>query len=322
MTVSTAPPDPAPLPIHFDQVGLVPAVIQDSASGDVLMIGFMNEAALRETRTTGRVHFWSRSRNKLWRKGETSGHEQILEAIHVNCEQSSLLVTVRQIGAVCHEGYPTCFYRRLEDDNSLAVVIEREFDPAVVYRSGPEGTFADATRRLFGAYAYLRDNDLTDVSSTSARLRASDDTASHRIVEELVELAGALDGSHSHDSPQSDVLLESSQVIYWVTLAALRGRLEWHDLRPDRALLSAAEGMEPSLVANLIRGQAVEWQHEEVVASDRVHRFRVALTLVGQACSAADVSPLAVVESDLAALRDRPYLAGFFAMDSAGATDR
>lgn len=311
-----------PLPIHFDQHGLVPAVIQDAASGDVLMIGFMNEEALRKTRVTGRVHFWSRSRNKLWRKGETSGHEQILEAIHVNCEQNSLLVTVRQIGAVCHEGYPTCFFRRLEEDNSLTVVAEREFDPAVVYRSGPEGTLADATRRLFGAYAYLRDNDLSAVSGTSTRLRSNEDTVSHRVAEELIELAGALDGSHYHEGPEPDVLLESSQVIYWVTLAALRDRLEWHDLRPDQALVSAAEGMERTLVAKLIRGQAAEWQHEEVVASDRAHRHRVALTLVGQACAAAEVLPLAVVESDLAALRDRPYLAGFFAMDSLGVTDR
>ncbi len=99
------------------------------------MIGFMNAEALTLTRQTGRIHFWSRSRGKLWRKGETSGHEQVVEEIWVNCERNSLLITVTQIGAVCHDGYPTCFYRRLTDDNTLEIVMDRTFDPATVYGS-------------------------------------------------------------------------------------------------------------------------------------------------------------------------------------------
>jgi phosphoribosyl-AMP cyclohydrolase len=110
-------------------------VAQDVETGDVLMVAFMNEAALAETRRTGRAHYWSRSRNRLWRKGETSGHEQLVEGIFVNCEENSVLLRVRQIGAVCHDGYPTCYYRRLEPDGSLAVVRDRAFDPDAV--SGP-----------------------------------------------------------------------------------------------------------------------------------------------------------------------------------------
>src|SRR5688500_7800896 len=109
--------DLATLPVRFGADGLIPAVIQDADTDAVLMVGFMNANALALTRSTGRVHFWSRSREKLWRKGETSGHEQIVEAIYINCEHNSLLLTVRQIGAACHDGFPTCFYRRLEPDN-------------------------------------------------------------------------------------------------------------------------------------------------------------------------------------------------------------
>jgi phosphoribosyl-AMP cyclohydrolase len=142
----TAPPNPPagpererqPSPVRFGTDGLIPAVIQDAETNAVLMVGFMNEEALRLTRATGKVHFWSRSRAKLWRKGATSGHEQLVDAVYVNCEQNSLLVTVRQVGAACHDGYPTCYYRRLEPDDRLTLVAERVFDPSAVY--GPNRT--------------------------------------------------------------------------------------------------------------------------------------------------------------------------------------
>src|SRR5262245_60940310 len=104
------------LPIRLDENGLVPVVVQDVDSGDILMMAFMNVEALEATRQTGRSHFWSRSRQKLWRKGESSGHEQIVDEILINCEQNSLLLKVRQVGAVCHDGYNTCYYRVLEPD--------------------------------------------------------------------------------------------------------------------------------------------------------------------------------------------------------------
>jgi phosphoribosyl-AMP cyclohydrolase len=99
--------------IRFGEDGLAPVVVQDTVTGDVLMLAFMNEEALRLTRETGKAHFWSRSRGTLWRKGETSGHEQLVDAIRVNCERNSLLLLVRQIGAVCHDGYSTCYYREI-----------------------------------------------------------------------------------------------------------------------------------------------------------------------------------------------------------------
>lgn len=120
--------------ICFDENGLIPAVIQDADDGQVLMLAFMNEEALRLTRETGKVHLWSRSRQRLWLKGEESGNFQLVDSIYVNCEENSLLVRVRQAGgAACHTGYKSCYYRRLEQDGELTVVAEPVFDPTEVY---------------------------------------------------------------------------------------------------------------------------------------------------------------------------------------------
>ncbi|MDE2126924.1 MAG: phosphoribosyl-AMP cyclohydrolase [Armatimonadetes bacterium] len=102
-----------PATLQYDADGLVPVAVQDYESRDVLMLAFMNREALESTIATGRVTYWSRSRRKLWVKGETSGFRQYLKAIYVNCENNSLLIEAEQIGAACHEGYRTCYYRRL-----------------------------------------------------------------------------------------------------------------------------------------------------------------------------------------------------------------
>ena len=115
--------------------GLITAVIQDDASGRVLMVGFMNEEAFRKTVTTGFVTFFSRSRNKLWVKGETSGHHLVVKEIATDCDQDTLLIKAEALGpGVCHEGYQSCFYRRL--DNGTWMESEaRAYDPAAVYGS-------------------------------------------------------------------------------------------------------------------------------------------------------------------------------------------
>ncbi|WP_297159355.1 phosphoribosyl-AMP cyclohydrolase [Thermogemmatispora sp.] len=120
--------------LKFDRQGLIPAVIQDDESNEVLMVAFMNEEALRLTRETGYTHFYSRSRQAIWRKGEQSGHAQQVRAILVNCEENSLLIrVVQQGGAACHEGYRSCYYRRLLPDGRYELVATRLFDPAEVY---------------------------------------------------------------------------------------------------------------------------------------------------------------------------------------------
>jgi phosphoribosyl-AMP cyclohydrolase len=121
--------------IDFDKAGgLVPAIIQDHLSGDVLMLGFMNSASLLETQRTGEAVFFSRSRNKLWKKGESSGHVLKVREIRVDCDADALLVRVDAVGpGVCHEGYRSCFFRRLEADASVKITEEPTFAPQSVY---------------------------------------------------------------------------------------------------------------------------------------------------------------------------------------------
>ena len=99
--------------VRFDDRGLVPAVVQDVESGDVLMMAWMNRASLERTLEERRTVFWSRSRQELWRKGDTSGHVQHVEEVRVDCDGDVLLVRVHQVGAACHTGERTCFFRRL-----------------------------------------------------------------------------------------------------------------------------------------------------------------------------------------------------------------
>jgi phosphoribosyl-AMP cyclohydrolase len=114
--------------------GLIPAIVQDKDTGEVLMLGFMNEQAYAETRSTGNVTFFSRSRNKMWRKGEQSGHTLRVHEVRVDCDLDTVLVRVEALGpGVCHEGYRSCFFRRLEADGSAPVVEVQTFDPKAVY---------------------------------------------------------------------------------------------------------------------------------------------------------------------------------------------
>jgi phosphoribosyl-AMP cyclohydrolase len=116
--------------------GLVPAIIQDERTGDVLMLGFMNPESLVETQRTGEVVFFSRSRNKLWKKGESSGHVLRVREIRLDCDADAVLVRVEMAGpGVCHEGYRSCFFRKLEPDGNVVIVAKRTFSPEKVYGS-------------------------------------------------------------------------------------------------------------------------------------------------------------------------------------------
>jgi len=113
--------------VRFDAQGLIPAVAQDHASGEVLMVAWMNRAALEETLASGQVTYWSRSRGSLWRKGETSGHRQRLVELRLDCDGDTLLLLVEQLGPACHTNRRSCFYRALRDD-ALAVIAEPILD--------------------------------------------------------------------------------------------------------------------------------------------------------------------------------------------------
>ncbi len=121
--------------LNFDKAGgLIPAVAQDADTGAVLMLAWMNREAYEETLRTRRAVYFSRSRNKLWRKGEESGHVQEVREIFVDCDADTILLKVHQVGgAACHEGYASCFFRRVEPDG-LKVVAEKVFDPKLVYK--------------------------------------------------------------------------------------------------------------------------------------------------------------------------------------------
>jgi phosphoribosyl-AMP cyclohydrolase len=304
-----------PQPVRFGPDGLVPAVIQDSTTDMVLMVGFMNEAALSATRETGRVHFWSRSRNELWRKGATSGHEQIVDSLHINCDQNSLLVRVSQIGAVCHDGYDTCYYRQLADNNTLTVTRERSFDPELVYgqQTPADDPLAARSQEHYRAFAYLRDTDLSTLSRTSALLRQPDADVSGRMADELRELAGVLDGSHRHGGLEADLLLEGSQVLYWVTVAALRARIAWADLRPDRALATHTDELNVETLSKLLRAEAYAWEAEDGAESHTAPRYHATLALVGQTVQHGGITPEQLISADLTELLAKPYMASYLA---------
>ena len=123
------------LTLNFDKLnGLVPAIVQDYKTGEVLMLAFMNKEAWQKTLETGLAHYYSRTRNTLWQKGSSSGHVQRVKEIYVDCDNDTVLLKVEQIGgAACHTGYRSCFYRKLEN-GELKVVGERIFSPEEVYK--------------------------------------------------------------------------------------------------------------------------------------------------------------------------------------------
>ena len=122
--------------IKFDSGGLVPAIAQDDATGDVLMMAWMNRECLEETVRSNRAVYWSRSRKKLWRKGEESGHFQEVKSIYIDCDADVVLLRVKQIGdAACHTGHRTCFYREVIDGgNGFTEKNDIVFDPKTVYK--------------------------------------------------------------------------------------------------------------------------------------------------------------------------------------------
>lgn len=309
--------------LKFDRQGLLPAVIQDYASGEVLLVAFMNQEALHLTRETGYTHFFSRSRNSIWRKGEQSGNVQEVRDIFVNCEENSLLIKVIQHGnAACHMGYRSCYYRRLQPGDTYETTAERLFDPAVVY-SAPqappienvfpiaiEHTYAEVQskleadlRILYGAYLYLRDNDMSEESNTSRLLQEHSHTyLVARLADELQELAGVQSGEHVHTTREDDTILEASQVGYWLMLLAATANLRYDDFLPHASILSGYSE-QPG------EGKAIEQQQDclNLLSANEpntiVQGLHLGFALIGWACVEAKVSPLAPAAYDLEQMR-------------------
>ncbi len=293
------------LDLHFDHDGLIPVVVQEEQTREVLLVAFMNEAALQRTLETGLAHFWSRSRGKLWMKGETSGQVQEVVGLYVNCEENSLLLRVRQHGmAACHEGYFSCYYRKLNEQGAWEMIAPRLFDPAEVYNVGKMPTpqtnpLAQAFQRIYGAYEYLRDHDLEAVSGTSLRLRQPDLAwLRQRAKEELAELAGVLAGTHIHSNQREDAILEGRQVCYWLCLLAAAVRLPYTAFAPDATLslgYESGDRLDEAALAGLPR--------QSLLAT-----IANGLRLVGGACRQLDIPLMTLAERELEALREKSYL--------------
>lgn len=120
--------------LKFDANGLIPAIIQDCDTGEVLMMAYMNRTSLEETLRTGKTHFWSRSRQKYWMKGESSGHTQDVQEVSIDCDADTILIKARQHGAACHEGYKNCFFRKYDAaSGEWKVAAQQLVDPKSVY---------------------------------------------------------------------------------------------------------------------------------------------------------------------------------------------
>ncbi|HVB25299.1 MAG TPA: phosphoribosyl-AMP cyclohydrolase [Ktedonobacteraceae bacterium] len=318
--------------LKFDRQQLIPAVIQDDATGDVLMVAFMNEEAFQRTRETGYTHFFSRSRQAIWRKGEQSGNEQEVRAMFVNCEENSLLIRVVQHGdAACHTGHRSCYYRRLLPDGTYETIAERVFDPAVVYNHvgaqfiapqfiAPSTTNENAgtdviaplenkMRQLYNAYLYLHDHDLSEVSNTSRLLLEHNESyLTARLADELQELTEVQSGEHVHAGQQPDTILEGSQVAYWLMLLAATGNLRYDDFTPHLSIIQGyTEGLATKHISTIEK--AIEQQQNclnLLAANDHalmIQGFHIGFTLIGWACAQADVDPLAPAEYDIEQMR-------------------
>ncbi len=120
--------------VSFNKEGLLPVIVQDINRGEVLMMAWMNKEALRKTITSGKTYFWSRSRKKLWLKGESSGHYQLVREVWIDCDEDTLLIKVEQIKAACHKGYKSCFFRKINKEGKIELIGEKVFEPGKVYK--------------------------------------------------------------------------------------------------------------------------------------------------------------------------------------------
>jgi phosphoribosyl-ATP pyrophosphohydrolase/phosphoribosyl-AMP cyclohydrolase len=203
--------------LRFDANGLIPAIAQDAENGQVLMHAYMNAEALAKTLETGLAHYYSRSRGRLWRKGEESGHVQRVRAIRYDCDEDTLLLQVEQVVAACHTGHRSCFFRELPGTGrEPGEAPERRFDPATVYR-GP-GILAEIFTVIQERKAHLPEG-----SYVAALLSDGPDQALKKVAEEAAEVLLAAKGGNREQlvSEMADLWFHSLVV------------LAQHEIRPE-----------------------------------------------------------------------------------------
>lgn len=300
--------------LTFDPQGLIPAVIQDERTGQVLMVAFMNAEALHLTRTTGYTHLFSRSRQTIWRKGEQSGNVQEVRGIYINCEENSLLLKVVQHGnGACHTGHHSCYYRQWLPDGNYETVAERVFDPTQVYAqaastflSEPEQTSLEANmHQLYAIYTYLRDHNLSEQSNTSRLLQAHNhEYLVTRLGNELQELADVQAGTHVHRGRQHDTILEASQVGYWLMLLAIVHNITYDEIKPHVAIL---RGYTTPSYQVLEHGQECLHLLVSENQAERLAGVAMGFTTIGRACAEAGVSPLEPATYDMRQIQEKSW---------------
>jgi phosphoribosyl-ATP pyrophosphohydrolase/phosphoribosyl-AMP cyclohydrolase len=180
--------------LQFDEHGLLPCVVQDWLDGTVLMVGFMNQEAWDITQQTGLVHFWSRSRKRLWKKGESSGHELLVKELFIDCDQDTLLIKVQPIGPTCHTGSRSCFYtavgngdgsrERLPEGTAWGGIIQRLYE-MVLHRKGQPSADSYVSKLLSGGV----DRVLKKVVEESGEvILAGKNTSKEEIIYEMADL--------------------------------------------------------------------------------------------------------------------------------------
>jgi phosphoribosyl-ATP pyrophosphohydrolase/phosphoribosyl-AMP cyclohydrolase len=171
--------------LAYDERGLIPAVVQEAETGEVLMVAWMNREAVAATLTTGLTHFWSRSRQSLWRKGETSGHTQHVQGVYADCDADTLLVQVHQDGVACHTGSRTCFFTTMQGPGAAAGMLDRIEQIVAARKAAPPGGSYVASLLAKGEAAVCRKIGEEAVEVVTAALGGEGD---RRVVEEVADL--------------------------------------------------------------------------------------------------------------------------------------
>ena len=197
--------------IKFDANGLVPAITQDYENKEVLMLAYMNEEALHKTIKTGKVHYYSRSRGEQWLKGETSGHYQIVHAIEYDCDGDTLLIQVEQIGAACHTGHRSCFYRDAEKSQTSETIKVEYFD----------------ARMLKEEYNTIMDrkNDPKEGSYTNYLLDKGLDKTLKKVAEEAAEVIIA-----AKNFDKEETIGEIADLLYHLQVAMVQSDITWENV--------------------------------------------------------------------------------------------
>ncbi len=204
--------------IRFAENGLVPAIIQDHKSGQVLMMAYMNAEALKRTKETGYTWFFSRSRNCLWMKGESSGHRQKVKQILYDCDQDALLIMVEQTGVACHTGHYSCFYRDLEGNE----IEKKRVDPAPMYAAGQEGPAI-----LYELYSLIQERreQKPEGSYTTYLFKEGIDKILKKVGEENAEVIIA-----AKNNSKEELVYETADLFYHLMVLLVEQNVELADI--------------------------------------------------------------------------------------------